>query len=179
MATKYNKSIKLPKDNYILRVVDESFGPSKSSGNPMITLKTEVQSPDEVNVGGEQVTVAGLAIPYYITVANLQDAEKSEACKKRCIVGKENDPGLYQKFGIDPATFNQENPGLGFKGKLFHALLNSKTEAVRKDPTPEQQAKGEQGDIIKNPVTGEDKVYYQVQIEEIYGLAQENPNRPY
>ena len=174
MSTKYNKSLKLPTDNYILRVIEESFAPSKTSGNPMITLKTEIQSPSEIKIGDEDVTVAGVTIPYYITTMNLQDAEKSEACRKRCVVGTKEQPGLYQMFGLDPATFNPENPGLGFKGKLFHARLSCDTQAARKDPTPEQAKKGEQGDIIKNPVTGNEVVFYQPKIAEIYGLAKDN-----
>lgn len=172
MATKYNKSMRLPPDNYVLRCVEESFGPSKSSGNPMITLEFEIQSPDEIEIAGEKVTIAGTKLTHYVTTQVLNDAEKSEGCRVRA-VGDKQKKGIYQLFGLDPEGFNPENPILGFKGKLEHARLTSEENAARKDPTEEQLKKGERGDIIKNPVTKEPVLFYQLKVAEFYGLAAE------
>jgi len=170
--------MKLPMDNYVARCIEESFGPSKSTGNPMITLEFEVASPEEVDIAGEKVGVAGIKLKYYATTFNPNDAEKSNKCRER-LVGTPSKKGLYQLFGLDPAGFNPENPALGFKGKLVHVRLTSDEQAARKDPTPEQVKKGEQGDVIKNPVTGEEVKYYIPKIAEIYGLAPEKSGSPF
>src|SRR6478609_5102623 len=176
MSTKYNKSMRLPTDNYVVRCTEESFGPSKSSKNPMITLKFEVQSPDEVEIADQKVTVAGLNITHYLTTMVLEGGEinmdKTQNCANR-LVGANGKKGVYQLFGLDPAGFNPENPVLGFKGKLVHARLQCEETASRKDPTREQLAEGKQGDIIINPVTKEPVVFYQVKLAEIYGLAED------
>lgn len=178
MATKYNRSMRLPKDNYVVRCVEESFANSKSSGNPMITLEFEVQLPDEVDIAGEKVTVAGLSIKHYLTTMNLQDSEKSANALKR-LIGDGNKKGIYQLFGLPTDNFNPENPVLGFKGKLVHVRIGVDEQASRKDPTPEQVKKGELGDIIKNPVTKEPVLFYPPKIEEIYGLAEEGAGKSF
>ena len=42
MLEKWNNQVNITNENVIVRVLEESFGPSKSSGNPMITLTWEV-----------------------------------------------------------------------------------------------------------------------------------------
>lgn len=167
MATNYNRNLQLPTDNYVMRVINEEFSNSKSSGNPMITLELEVQHPDEVEIAGEQVTVAGLKIKRYLPTKVGDDEEKTEKALARV-------EAEYKLFGLDFDGFNPENPVLGFKGKLVHVRLYSKEKESRKAQTPEQKKAGKQGDAILNPLTNKPVVSYEPSIAEVYGLAQES-----
>lgn len=167
MSANYNRNMQLPQDNYVMRVINEEFSNSKSSGNPMITLELEVQHPDEVDIAGEQVSVAGLKIKRYLPTMVKDNPEKSENALKRV----EQD---YKAFGLDFTGFNPENPVLGFKGKLVHVRLYSKEKESRKAQTAEQKAKNQPGDLIKNPITNKAVVSYEPTIAEVYGLADES-----
>jgi len=180
MAQKWNGSVMFPRlSDYVLRCVSETFSPSKSSGNPMITLEFEVASPEEVEVAGEQYTVAGVGkiFRYFPTIVftdgeGNKDAEKTEAAQTRV-------KDLYQKFGLDNTDINFENPVLAFKGKLVYALMQDDAREQRKAPTAEQIAKRQLGDILKNPITGKPLVRHYPDLVEIFGLAQADPNKPY
>ena len=178
MALKWSSKVMFPRDNFVLRCVDEDFSPSKSSGNPMITLEFEVHSPEEVSVAGEQYTVAGVTSKMYFPTIVFadgegnKDVEKTERSQARV---KE----LYELFGLDSSNINFENPSLAFKGKLVHALMYGDAQEQRKAPTPEQAAKRQQGDILKNPITGKPLISYFPKVDTIFGLAQADPNKPY
>jgi hypothetical protein len=85
MAQKYSSKLKFPNDSdFIVRVTDESFAPSKSSGNPMITLDFEVVSPETKRNGdGVECLMAGVTTKQYFVVQHLDkdgniDAEKTK-----------------------------------------------------------------------------------------------------
>lgn len=177
---KWNRSIQWPLDNYVLRCVEEKFGPSNNSGNPMITLDFEVATED-IEVAGEKYTIAGTKIRGWYVTQVLDDAEKTANCQKRVFSSTDpNNPSLYELFGLDGKSVNPENPVLGFKGKLVHVRLRNKEDTRRKSPTAAQLAKGEkEGDVIVNPVTGQPEITNYPEIEKIYGLAKEAANAPY
>ena len=178
MARKIGFDIPLPTDSsYIIRCIDEAFGPSKSSGKPMITLKFEIVSPEEVEVAGEQVNIAGTQTQpcYYVTQSTdedgVVDAEKSANILKRL-------QGLYKAFGLASDTINPENPTLGFKGKVVYALLSADKQERRKSPTAEQLKSGvKQGDIMVNPVTKQTLTNYYIKVGDIFGLAPTDGNK--
>lgn len=171
MAEKWNSKVQFPTDNFKIRCIDESFGPSNSSSKPMITLEFEVVSPELVTVAGQEYGVGGVKIKHYavtksVDEAGVEDASKSETIKKRL-------DELTMKFGL-PAITDVENPELGFKGKVVWALLKSEIAEKRKAPTAEQLAKGiKQGEIITNPIDGKPLINYWPRIDEIFGLAPE------
>lgn len=177
MPTKYNSSLQFPVDNYIIRCVDEKFAPS-NSGSPMITLEFEIDSPETVQIAGEDVTVAGVTLKHYAVTKSVDadgnvDAEKTKACEERVFVSVHRDrPSLYELFGEDGAAVDKENPELKFKGKRVHATLGCEVRERRKTPTPEQVKKGQQGDVLLNPITGKPQVSYYPKINQIFGLAQ-------
>ena len=171
MSEKWNSKTPWNNDNYILRCLSADFGPSKSSGKPMITMEHEVIAPQEVEIGGKMVTVAGTKIKTYnvtqsINEAGEVDMEKTESIRERL-------EKLYAAYGLDFTTFNAENPDVtGFVGKCVHAYVVANPTEKRKSPTAEQLKKGEkQGDILKNPITGKPMVEYWPKIDEIFGLA--------
>lgn len=173
MSRKWTPEIKIPQDsNYIIRITDESFGPSKGSGNPMITLKAEVVSPEEVEVAGEMINIAGAPITplYYVTqpadADGNVDAEKAANSAKRL---KE----LYSLFELPNDNINPENPTLAFKGKVVYALLYPDCQERRKSPTAAQLAQGiKQGDVMINPKTKKPLVNNFIKVGEIFGLAE-------
>jgi len=184
MATKYNNRVKFPRENFVLRVIEEVFGMSKGKENPMITLKFEVDRPEEVNIGGEDYTVAGTQITnYYTTIVLNGEGDLADKTRK----AQENVVKLYEAFGLVPKNstvensgINFENPKLGFKGKLVWALCYPDEQPQRKSPTKEQLAKGiKQGDIIMDPILKIPVVSYYPKIDRIYGLADNNVNKPF
>ena len=175
MAEKWNSAVMFPQDNAILRVIEANFGPSKSSGNPMITLSFEVVAPESINVAGVEYSVAGLKItPGYYTTATLDDAEKTKTNEQRVFKSSNPErPSLYEIFEIDSTGVDKNNPDVTvFKGKLVHALLKSEVKEKTKSPTAEQLKKGQKtGDVIKNPKTGKPEISFYPKIEKLYGLA--------
>ena len=175
---KWDNQVKITNENVILRVIEESFGPSKESGNPMITLKYEVASPESINVAGVDYSIAGLKIsPAYYVTNNLTDEEKAANNDKYCFgpSGDKDRPSLYEVFEIDAAGIDKNNPKLGFKGKLVHARINSEIKEITKAPTAEQLKKGQKtGDVVKNPKTGKPEYTAYPKVVKLYGIAEGN-----
>lgn len=178
---KYTSKVKFPKGaDYIIGCTDEGFAPSKSSNNPMITLEFEVRAPESKMIDGEEYNMAGTRVApvYFVTVpmdaAGVVDKDKQKATVARL-------EKVCRAFGLpfDSATFNPENPTLGFKGKNVYAALYCESSEQRDDPTPEQLARKELGTIQKNPITGEPRVRHNAKIDEIFGLAQTDATKPY
>ena len=164
-----------PQDNFILRCIEESFGPSKSSGNPMITLGYEIVAPESINVAGVEYSVQGLKItPGYYTTATLDDPDKTAQNEQRVFKSTNPDrPSLYELFEIDSTGVDKNNPKLEFKGKLVHALLTSEVKEKTKSPTAEQLKQGKKvGDVIKNPKTGKPEITFYPKIVKLYGIAE-------
>ena len=167
----WNSKVPFPTDNFIITCTDASFGPSRSSGKPMITLDFEISSPDAINVKGEDYNVAGQKVGSQYVVTQSIDGEgnldvvKTESCKKRM-------DDMCTKFGV-PLIDNPENPDVSvFKGKKVWALLKGDTKEKRKTPTQEQLSKGiKEGDVIQDPMTGQPVVTYWPVVDQFYGLA--------
>lgn len=166
--------------NFVNRIVSAEFGKSKSSGNPMITLKCEVVSPAVINVCGVDLTIAGVETINYFSTASFTedgtpDEEKTKAQRTRV-------KALYAAvFGEDSEevkTLDFDNPSVeGFKGKCVLTQMRPKVKPQRKNPTPEQIDKAKknrtfaEGDVMKHPVSGKDLITYEPQIREIFGSA--------
>jgi hypothetical protein len=165
-----------PASDFIIRCVEELFAPS-NSGNPMITLKFEVASPEEMDVAGEKYNIAGTPISFWQVVQTMDgdvvDAEKTAENLKRL-------KALYAAFELPNDNINPENPAMGFKGKIVYALLENNQQAKRKSPTAEQLKAGQkQGDIMINPLTKQPLVTNYPKITEIFGLAPVASGTPY
>jgi|ERR1041385_4087862 hypothetical protein len=169
----WNSKMPFPKDRYTLRCIEESFSPSKSSGNPMITREWEICAPELVVIGDKEVDIDGLKVQQYVVIDNIKDAEKGNKA-----FGRFSDEltvlGFDDEEGIDT-----EKPPLVAKGKVVDAIVYGKEDVSRKTPTKEQLKKGiKQGDPIKGP-DGKDIKTYQLTIESILGLSTVEVNRPY
>lgn len=142
-------------------------------------LKNDNSTTDEVDVGGESYMIAGVRITsYYPTIVLNKDGEgiDEEKTKK----AQERVKEVYGKFGLDNTNINFENPALGFKGKLFMALLFGDPQPQRRSPTKEQLDRGiREGEVILDPVTRQPVINYYPKIDRIYGLAAAEANKPY
>ena len=179
-AQKWNSSIKFPNDNYVLRVIEEGFAPSKGSGNPMITLTTETvgllkndgTTTPEVDVGGDLYLITEIKITsYYPTIVFSLDADRT-IDEVKTQKAQERVKELYEKFGMDNSNINFENPVLGFKGKQVMVYLQDEAKPKRRSPTKAQLEQGiREGEVIVNPVTREAVVDHWPRLNRVYGLA--------
>lgn len=181
-AQKWNFKVQFPTDsNFVNRITNATFGPSKSSGNPMITIETEVVSPAEVEIGGELYNISGVKATIYRTTKNLSDAEKAENNLKQC---KEFIAMLFPDKPEYAEKFDPENPDQAMlnemKGLLILTQMSPDVDEQRKTPTAEQIEKAKkngtrpEGDVMKHPVTGKALISYRPQIREVFGLAAAN-----
>lgn len=183
MSKKWNNEIAIPRDNgYILRVIEEGFAPSKSSGKPMITLKHEIVAPEEVEVAGEKITIAGVKanLLNYLVTKSIDEEGKVDESKSSGL--KEQLVDAYKNYGVDlqGAEVNVDNPPLGFKGKLVYAVLDDEAKAMRKTPTKEQLDKGQKiGDVMLHPQTKLPMIEHWPKIVKIICPAEQPANTPY
>ena len=194
--TNWNASMQLPTDSdYQNRVTEAIYGPSKSSGNLMITLKAEVIAPDEKEIAGRKVNVSGIPTTNYYTTKifgddGQVDVEATKEARRRTF-GPSNDPdnpSLYERLGLDGSKVDPENPNMKeLVGLCFLSQMTCEVAEQRKTPTAEQVAKAKkagtkpQGDLMKHPVTGKNLVKYWPKIVEIFGRAPSGAggNKPY
>ena len=168
-------SVKNPftKDNYVLRLLSAPFGPS-SKGNTMFTAEFEIASPNEMVSQGETYTVTGTKLRHYVTVqVFLKDGSLDIEKTQKLAEGNTGIEAFYKAFGlVKPDDFNAENPDISVLiGKTTWALVEADAVVQRKDPTPEQSAAKQLGDIIVNPVSGEKNERYYPKVVEFYGPA--------
>lgn len=165
-----NKTIKLPRQRYGLRVKEETFAVSKQ-GNNMIVLTLEIVSPEFFTnpVDGSKVSIAGCELrKHYLTLNVKDDAKKSQNMF-------DNYSKLCDKLGkpIGEEGLDIDNPPKRFEGMIVDAICDGKEYVQRTDPTPEQKKNNELGDPIKD-AKGKDIVAYSAELVEILGPADES-----
>lgn len=195
-AKDWNFKIQFPSNsNFINRIKSVEFGPAKSSGNPMLTVKCEVISPEVVDVAGELVNIAGVETTNYYTTKVVGDDKRSGEVIERLVSTNPEQPGLLTiLFPDNPefvSEFNPENPDQtvlkAMVGKCIMTSMSPKVEPMTATPTSEQieDAKAKRirpvGSPMKHPVTGKPLTSYRPQINEVFALAPEGAgaNRPY
>ena len=154
-----------------VRFTDVDFTDSKSSGNPMIVVSSEVVSPTEVEIGGEMVNIAGVEPkPMYFTTLTLH--ANGEVNVDKSAANKERLSKLYNDLGLDFSKFDPQNPDISvLKGLVVLCAMGADVEEQRRTPTAEQLAKKEKGTIMTHPVTGAKLVFYSPKVTEVYALA--------
>jgi len=183
-AINWNASIQFPSDScFVNRIISAKFAPS-NSGNPMITIESEVVQPETYNVGGQDINIAGVKVKSYYTCKVMEgdvvNEEKTAQARSRVFVSANPEqPSLWDKLGLDGSKEDPENPNVKqLEGICFYAQMSSRPDEQRKTPTAEQialaKSKGQRalGDIMKNPVTGKALCKYWPQIDEIFGVAE-------
>ena len=182
---KWSADIAIPTDSgYTAQITEASFGPSKSSGNPMITIKSELCAPESVMVGDKEVSIAGVPLRalYFTTKVldgNAVVEDKTANARERVFVSSDPDkPSLWEKLGLDGSKEDPENPNVKqLIGMKILVQCSSKEDAQRKTPNAEQIAKAKanksraEGDIMTHPVTGKKLVKFWPEIDEVFAVA--------
>ena len=158
-----------PKDNYIVRIAEAKFGASKRTENPMITLDLEVVSPETVTIGSESVTVAGTPLKMYLVTAVNNDEEKTKNWQAKI-------KAFFTKLKLPADNIDWNNPDLSvLTGINMWVLLAAQANEKRKDPTAEQKAANQLGDVLVDPITGVKQVTYYPNVDGgvdgVYGVA--------
>lgn len=125
-AVLQGSKVNLERYRYVLRIKDAKFGPSKSSGNPMITVETEILGirdengefkTEYVNAAGQRCKVSEIDVPYYLTLT-----DKSI----------DNVFTFFDRLGNPVEDINPENPDTEWmKGKYFEAVIFSEEQFIQ------------------------------------------------
>ena len=170
--SQWNSKMEFPKDRYIIHCVEEEFGISKGSGNPMVTRTWEIIGNDNgetIQVGDRVIGIAGAKITQYRpTRVYTEDKEGWDPQKSDKAFGSFRDELIV--CGFEDAEIDDENPPLFMKGKTVEAVVYGKKDTSRKPQTPEQKKHNQPGDPIKD-ADGKEIATYQLQIEMILGLS--------
>ena len=170
-----------PQDNYVVRVLNQENKPS-NAGNPMMVLEFEIVNCDAKKIGDETLEFDGVTFTHWQTTGcnppkNATEKEIAEA-KQADDNAFNNADDLLTRCGIDTSEgWDPTNPP-SIKGKVLHVRLYGSDESPTKAPTPEQKAKGERGDPLKDPVTGKELHMYKIKLAEVYGVC-DDPVRPF
>lgn len=187
---KWNANIQIPTgSDYVVIINDVKFGVSNSSGNPMLTVSSEIKSPSEfdgtVYGGNESVNIAGVKLKpnyYPTTVFNIAEdgskeinADKTKSSRDRIM------KDLLTPLGIIYEDVDWNNPKLDvLKGKAWYVMLECDIVERRATPTTAEieasrkAGKRVEGKVLTNPVTKQPLVDYWPEIKEIFGLCPEH-----
>lgn len=185
---KWNSKVLFPTDsNFAVRFTNVKFSPSKSSGNPMFTIESEIVYPDNAEVGEDTYVIAGVnPNPLYLTTQrkNQDGSIDEEGTEQARGYVKE----LYQKLELSVEGIDWDNIDTSkLKGIIALCQISPEIQEQRKNPTALQIAEAKklnkrpEGDVMKNPITGKPLIYYKPIIREIFGLAPADltANKPY
>lgn len=166
---KWNMRVFWPTEYYQLRVKEVTFSPSKTKGNPQVTLSCEVVAPETVDNGDDLVTVSGTPIEYYLPTTIFKEGTEEVDTKKTREV-REKYSALLLNWDLpaiegDDAWDNIDTSV--FVGVTFFAMLKAKRNEKRKSPTAAQKAAGLPGDILMDPISGEKSITYYPQVDEV------------
>lgn len=189
MSKTWNRNIQFPSDSdFVVRITDANFGPSKSSGHPMLTLEWEIVSPSEKEIGGDMYEMAGISSNpmnhLYWKTKDLNDEAKSANALER-LVSKGDPQGVLRTMLPEMSdlvdAFNPENPSQeildALKGLCVFVQMAPDIVPQRKNPTSVQIAEAKktgkraEGDIQKHPISGKPLVEYRPKVKEIFGVA--------
>lgn len=140
------------KGEYVVRVTEATFGPSKSSGTPMLTLSLEVvgvpvkdaEPATEIDRGGKKYIVAGIRPDkvYFPLKSGPSLGRFFEFQRKAGLPSEEVDD---QNLDVTP-----------YKGLLLRAIVTGTEDVERSFLTQEERDSGKtQGEPIKDSETGE------------------------
>lgn len=150
--------IRLKKNNYKLRIVEEPAFKMSKNGNPMLIFKFEITDPAVQFDKGVEQQIAGRELT---TWATFFVDEKTGVEKNIQLAAIHNAAGLPLEFTRDESTgLPVDENGVPFRyaGTVVDALCGSE-EYVQKD---------DDGNVLRHPKTGEELKGYSDRILRIY-----------
>lgn len=168
---------RIPKQRYVMRVCGTKFGPSGSSGNPMITLEFEIlgtgDNKDVVEVGDRKINVAGYRLRQYYVTSSIADPSTNGEKMGRVF-------DLFAACGIPKEEIDENNPPHGeLLNAVVDAILYSKKDLKFSDPTAEDLAAGRKvGAPIKDS-SGNPLEFFKVEIDKLLGPCQYEGSRAF
>lgn len=119
-------NVQITRNRYSLRVKEAVFGPSKSSGNPMLTLNCEIYSPAVIDTEAGKFSIDGVRVTHYLTLTEKAIGRYIDFCNR---VGIEV-PDEIDTENVDATPFN---------GLCFDAILDSTPRELRQKPRDGQK----------------------------------------
>lgn len=167
-----NATIKLPRERYTIRVKEEKFEISKNSGNPMIVLTSELAAPSSIKLfDGTTVNIAGVELQkQYITLRAKDEKGEVDLKKSQSLFDRYAELRALCNVPVGDEGVDIENPPKAFEGLVLDAICDGEELVMRKDPTPEQKARKEMGDPIKD-ANGKPIISYRAYVVKILGSA--------
>ena len=158
------------------RITDATFSPSKSSNNPMVTLKTEIVAPTDYEIGEEKVNLLSIPCEYYLVTTVLD--EKGNVDEAKTAVKRTAFKKFFSDIELNPDTVNWDNIDVSqLKGIILLTAMRGEEKEKRKTPTAAQiaaaKAKNQrpEGDIMRNPKTNKPMTIWRPVITDIFGRA--------
>ncbi len=127
------RSQRLPKDNYIVRCKKATAEVSKTSNKPMIKMIWEIARPDQIEIGGKPVSIAGIELKPQYLVCHEDNVNKS-----RGLFAIQAMFGIEQGVDLD----DLETHAKEFEGKVANAICGAEEYVQRKDLTDAEIAAG-------------------------------------
>lgn len=134
--TKSSQGGLVPEMTYRVRCLGTKFKSKNSSGNPMTTLNCEIIQPEEIEINGKPVTMAGKDFALFLTHNFDKDGwgsqeEVLDFCRK-----------LGVQLSIDPDSgeegYDCSKADEYFKGMEWDMILRSKEDVKRYQTGPNQ-----------------------------------------
>lgn len=153
-TSQLNASKQLPRNSYAIRFLEETHSPSRSTGNPMVTLNAEIVHPETIvsPFTGETLEIAGAKLkPVYLSLQSKKEDGTIDTKATQEAINRYTDYMSKCGLSVPEEGIDPENPVMGFKGLVVDAILDSEEFVQRATPTPEQRAAGQPGDEIKGP----------------------------
>lgn len=169
---------KLPQRRYAVRCIEETFGPSKSSGNPMITREWEIVDPEAVIINGVNKIVAGQKVKQYLTVLVLdpKTGARDDAASDKALARLRDENA---NLGLPADSIDDENPQLCCKGLVADAICAADEYSPTEEPTAEERAAGQ---TRGKPVTyadGTEVKSYRPKLVQVLGLSSLKVNQAF
>ena len=167
---------RIPPTSVVLRAIKETFAPSKSSGNPMITREWEVVAPETVMVNGTAKFIAGLKLQQYLPTMSLNPDGSRNDAKSDKALARLRDENIALRLPAD--AIDDENPELHIDLAIkanqpiyADGKIDADAYELRNPPTPEQLAQGIKVGSPKLGADGKPEQGFRVKLSGIYGRA--------
>lgn len=143
-AVESANNVRIPKDAYRLRIMEEPVFKTSGSGNPMLVFKLEVVSPTHIEVDGQKVEIAGQEFTYYGTLHD--NAARLKPLHKAL--------GLGMELDIDESG---KVAGVTYAGREVTAVCDSKEVP---------QLKEDKSTPLLDPATGKPLMRFQKNVQQ-------------